>query len=51
MADKQDGIIRHERTDEWKVQIDGKTYWANRFTMDGKEANWTVEVVRARSGC
>lgn len=39
-------IIRHEVKDDWKVEIDGKVYWASRYSVDGREIDWTVEVVR-----
>lgn len=46
MSNTDDRVIRHEHTDDWKVRIDGKTYWVKRFSVDGKESSWLVEVVR-----
>jgi hypothetical protein len=39
----------HWITDQWRVEIDGKTYWVAHKRREGapdRDSDWTVEAVR-----
>jgi hypothetical protein len=43
--------IKHHRiTDEWKVELDGKTYWVTRCKSAGYQDTWTVQNLRVVNG-
>jgi hypothetical protein len=46
-------IKLHWVTDQWRVEIDGKTYWVSHKRRQGapdRDSDWTVEAVRPAPG-
>jgi hypothetical protein len=44
-------MIKHHRiTDQWKIELDGKTYWVTRCKSFGYKDTWEVENVRLVGG-